>query len=133
VSQYFSPLKERYGTLGSCPERFLLFFHHVGWNHRLASGRTLWDEICHRYSDGVRAVEGFRARWDALREFVDGARFRHVAALLAVQEREARWWRDACLLYFQTFSQQEIPPELEPVSGTLSEYRAIRHHFVPGI
>jgi alpha-glucuronidase len=64
---------------------------------------------------------------------VDGARFRHVAALLTVQEREARWWRDACLLYFQTFSKREIPPELERPRGTLSEYRAIRHYFVPGI
>jgi len=133
VSQYFSPLKERYGSLETCPERFLLFFHHVSWDRRLANGRTLWDELCHRYSDGVRAVEGFRARWDALRDFVDSARFRHVAALLAVHEREARWWRDACLLYFQTFSQQPFPAELEPPRGTLSEYRAIRHYFVPGI
>jgi alpha-glucuronidase len=133
VSQYFPPLSERYGALDTCPEPLLLFFHHVRWNHRLASGRTLWDELCHRYSSGVRAVESFRARWDALGEFVDGARFRHVAALLTVQEREARWWRDACLLYFQTFSKREIPPELERPRGTLSEYRAIRHYFVPGI
>lgn len=133
VSQYFSPLKERYGTLETCPEPFLLFFQHVSWNHRLSSGKTLWSELCQRYSDGVRAVQSFRTRWDALRDFVDAARFRHVAALLAVQEREARWWRDACLLYFQTFSQQAIPPELEPVRGTLSEYQAVQHHFVPGI
>lgn len=133
VSQYFSPLRERYGTLETCPESLLLFFHHVSWSHRMASGRTLWDELCHRYSEGVRAVESFRTRWDALRDFVDGARFRHVAALLAVQEREARWWRDACLLYFQTFSKRRIPAELEPPRGTLAEYQAIRHYFVPGI
>jgi alpha-glucuronidase len=133
VSQYFSPLTERYGTLESCPEALLLFFHHVSWTQKLASGRTLWDELCHRYSDGVSAVQSFRARWETLRNHVDGARFRHVAALLAIQEREARWWRDACLLYFQTFSQQPFPAELDPPSGSLEEYRNIKHHFVPGI
>lgn len=133
VSQYFSPLKERYGTLETCPEALLSFFHHVSWTHELSSGRTLWDELCHRYSDGVLAVRSFRARWETLRNHVDAARFSHVADLLAVQESEARWWRDACLLYFQTFSNQPFPAELDPPSGSLEEYKKIKHHFVPGI
>lgn len=133
VAQYRSPLKERFGTLGTCPEELLLWFHHVPWDYKLKSGRTLWNALCASYYEGVESVARMREEWDALRGLVDESRFVHVQTLLRIQEKEARWWRNACVLYFQTFSKRPLPPGLEPPSGTLDEYKAIEHRLVPGI
>jgi alpha-glucuronidase len=71
--------------------------------------------------------------WDSLSAFVDDVRFEHVTTLLRIQEQEARWWRDACLLYFQTFSKLPIPSEYEQPAETLDYYRNLKHYYVPGI
>lgn len=133
VSHYFSPYREQLSTLDTCPETLLLWFHHVPWQHRMASGRTLWDELCFRYNTGVESVRQMQRTWDALADFVDDARFAHVTTLLAIQEQEARWWRDACLLYFQTFSRLPISPEYEQPAHTLEYYQTLTHYYVPGI
>jgi alpha-glucuronidase len=133
VAQYRSPLRERFGTLHTCPEELLLWFHHVPWDYKLKSGRTLWDALCATYYEGAESVARMREDWAKLRPFVDEARFVHVASLLAIQEKEARWWRNACVLYFQTFSKRPLPAGLEPPAGTLEEYRAIQHEMVPGL
>jgi alpha-glucuronidase len=133
ASQYAKPVAERFGQLETCPENLLLFFHHVAWSARLSSGRTLWEELCARYSSGVAFVAEMRATWAALSGQIDSARHLHVSELLKIQEREAKWWRDACLLYFQTFSNEPIPAEYERPSGTLAEYERVRHWYVPGI
>jgi len=122
VALYRTPVRDRYANRTTCPENLLLWFHHVGWDHKLSSGRTLWEELCHRYSGGVDAVRAMQATWDGLAAFVDRARHGHVRRLLAIQEQEARWWRNACLLYFQTFSRRPLPAGLEPLEGTLEEY-----------
>ncbi|HEY9285945.1 MAG TPA: alpha-glucuronidase family glycosyl hydrolase [Pyrinomonadaceae bacterium] len=124
VAQYRAPVRERFARLDSCPEKFLLWFHHVPWDYRLRSGRTLWDELGLRYQRGVGWVRGARARWGAMGREVDAERHAAVAARLAVQERDAAWWRDACLLYFQTFSQRPLPPGVERPRKTLREYMA---------
>jgi len=127
VSLYRSPLREQLADPATCPENLLLWFHHLSWDHRIpSSGRTLWDELCIRYARGVDAVCRMQAIWDGVAPFVDGARHGHVRRLLAIQEQEARWWRNACLLYFQTFSRRPLPDGLEPLAGTLEEYRKIR-------
>ena len=126
VSLYRSPLREMYADVDTCPESLLLWFHHVPWDYRMPSGRTLWDELCHRYSAGVDGVRRMQATWDAVATYVDGARHDHVRRLLAIQEKEARWWRNACLLYFQTFSHRRLPKGLPPLEGTLAEYMSIR-------
>ena len=126
VSLYHSPLRERLADPNSCPEDLLLWFHHVAWDRPMSSGRTLWDELCHRYSRGVDTVRGWQRAWEALAPFIDAARAEHVRGLLVIQEKEARWWRNACLLYFQTFADRPLPEDLEPLEGTLAEYRAIR-------
>ena len=126
VSLYRSPLREQFADPATCPENFLLWFHHLSWDHRIpSSGRTLWDELCHRYDRGVATVRRMQATWDGVAPFVDRARHEHVRQLLAIQEREARWWRNACLLYFQTFSRRPLPAGLEPLAGTLDDYRRI--------
>jgi alpha-glucuronidase len=133
LAQYAPAVRAEYEELGRCPEELLLWFHHVSWDQRMRSGETLWVELCQRYQRGVTAVRSFQASWRELEPFVDAARFAHVSALLAVQEKEARWWRDASVLYFQTFAKRPLPPGYEPAEKTLAEYQAIRHYYVPGI
>jgi alpha-glucuronidase len=133
VAQYSAPVRERFGRLETCPQALLLWFHHVGWDHVMQSGRTLWQELCHRYSAGVASVREMQQTWDRLAGLVDAARHGHVRALLRIQAQEARWWRDACLLYFQTFARRAIPPQYEPPVGTLDEFMRVRHDYVPGI
>jgi alpha-glucuronidase len=133
VAQYFEPLASEYGTLSRCPERLLLWFHHVSWDHPLASGHTLWQELCHAYQRGVDSVRTFQALWAEIGGQVDAARCQHVSDFLAIQEREARWWRDASTLYFQTFAKRPLPDGYEPAERSLAELRALVHYYVPGI
>jgi alpha-glucuronidase len=133
VAQYAAPLRERFGRLDSVPEEYLLWFHHVRWDQRLPSGRTLWDELAFRYQRGVDAVRRMQATWGTLDGLIDEERYEQVRVFLAIQEHEARWWRDACMLYFQTFSGRPLPPGYEPPEHTLEEYMAINKHAVPGI
>ena len=132
VAQYFPALAEVYGDVRRVPEPLLLFFHHVPWDQRLASGRTLWEELVRHYYGGVEAVRGMQATWRGLEDRVDLERYAQVGAFLAIQEQEARWWRDACVLYFQTFSRRPIPPGLERPDHDLAYYRALRSRYVPG-
>ena len=91
------------------PENLLLWFHHLSWDHRMPSGRTLWDELVFRYDHGVEVVSQMRQTWNAQSGRVDAERFAQVAAFLAIQEQEAKWWRDACIAYFQSFSKRPLP------------------------
>lgn len=132
VSQYFSPLKEQFSSIENCPEKFLLWFHHVPWNHRMNSGRILWDELCYQYEDGVKSVRQFQEQWNTMKTFVDQARFEHVKSRLEIQLHDAIWWKDACLLYFQTFSKLPIPNDIGAPVHQLEELMKIRldlkHH-----
>jgi alpha-glucuronidase len=113
VTQYSSPLNEIYGDLARCPENLLLWFHHVSWKHPLRNGLSLWDNLCYRYDEGVRQTRSYQKVWDRMEPLVDTQRFRDVQSKLKIQTREALIWKDACLLYFQTFSRQPIPYDLE--------------------
>lgn len=124
VSQYHSRARERFANLATCPESLLLWFHHVLWDHRMHSGRTMWDELALHYQRGVDWVRGARKQWDALAGAIDPERHQKVAKKLALQERDAIWWRDACLLYFQTFSKRPLPVGVEKPQKTLEEYKA---------
>src|SRR5262249_6869460 len=97
---------------------------HVPWGHRMRSGRTLWDELALRYQRGVDWVRGARRQWDALSSAIDPERHTEVARRLAIQERDAAWWKDAVLLYFQTFSHRPLPEGVERPARTLAEYRS---------
>jgi alpha-glucuronidase len=113
VAQYFSPLHEQYNDINTCDEQLLLWFHHVSWVYKMKNGRTLWDELCYRYDNGVRETREFQKMWDRLEQYVDVERFTHVQSKLQVQTKDAVWWKDACLLYFQTFSKMPIPYDIE--------------------
>jgi len=133
ISQYPAPFRERIANLATCPDELLLWFHHVAWDYRMKSGRTLWDTLCLKYQQGVDAVRHMQQVWNSLAEYVDPARFEHVSALLKIQEQESRWWRDACLLYFQTFAKRTFPSELEAPAESLDYYMNLTHYYVPGI
>lgn len=134
LAQYAPAAARRWSDPATCPEEFLLWFHHVPWDHRMASGRILWDELCLRYQRGVDAVRGWQHTWSTLETLpgIDAERFAHVRALLARQEREARQWRDACTQYFRTFSKRPLPPGVEPPEHPLEYYQAIQLRYVPG-
>jgi alpha-glucuronidase len=124
VAQYHEPVSQRFGSLSLCPEKYLLWFHHVRWDHRLRSGRTLWDELALHYQRGVDWVRATRKQWEALKGTIDSERYEEVARKLSIQERDAIAWRDACLLYFQTFSKRPLPAGVEKAAKTLDEYKA---------
>lgn len=132
VSQYCSPLSETYNNLETCPEELLLWFHHVPWDHRMKNGRTLWDELSYRYDGGVQQVRDFQKLWDRMEPYVDSERFSQVQSRLRIQSRDAVWWKDACLLYFQTFSGMPIPYDIERPVHELEELKQIKldlkHH-----
>jgi len=136
VAQYFSPLREIFGSLERCPEKYLLWFHHVPWDYRMRSGRTLWEELVDHYYQGVETVRRWQSLWKSLRAFVDPERFEQIATLLRIQEKEAVWWRDACVLYFQTFSRRPIPAGYEQPAHTLDYYierqRKLQRFPMPG-
>ena len=113
TAQYHSPLCEQLDNVDTCPENLLLWFHHVPWNHRMKSGRTLWAELCYAYDRGVQETRNFQKLWAPMEKYIDPERFRDVQHRLKIQTRDAVWWKDACLLYFQQFSKQPIPYELE--------------------
>ncbi|HWQ34296.1 MAG TPA: alpha-glucuronidase family glycosyl hydrolase [Blastocatellia bacterium] len=124
VAQYRQPVRDRFADLKTCPEKFLLWFHHVGWDYRMKSGRTLWDELALHYQRGVDWTRAARKEWDALAGAIDAERHAAVAKKLAIQERDAAYWRDACLLWFQTFSKRPLPAGVERPQKTLDEFRA---------
>jgi alpha-glucuronidase len=133
IEQYFPAVEELFSEREKCPEKFLLWFHHVGWTEKLASGKTLWEELCRHYHQGAAEVTAMRKTWQSLKNLVDEERFKEVDMMLQIQEKEAKWWRDACLLYFQSFSKMEIPADLAQPDKTLEYYINLSFPYSPGI
>lgn len=111
VGQYPEPYRSLYDNLATCPEEYLLWFHHVPWNYRMKSGSTLWEELCMRYNMGVSMVETYRDYWHtSTKEYMKDhiTEWQMTDSLLNVQLANAKEWRDVCLKYFQTFSKMNI-------------------------
>ena len=115
VHQYNEPLTSMYADLATCPENLLLWFHHLPWDYKLSSGRTLWDEICLHYDSGISQVEEFRRIWDGLQPYVSPVLYAEAKRKLEIQQHDAEWWRDACVGYFQTFSKRPLPSDVRPL------------------
>ncbi|MGA2383219.1 MAG: alpha-glucuronidase family glycosyl hydrolase [Gemmatimonadales bacterium] len=126
VSQYFPPLRQRFASRDSVPDNLLLWFHHVGWTQRLRTGRTLWEELLRHYQMGIDTVRWMQRAWDALRDRIDAERFDSVRAYLGIQAAEARWWRDASVVYWQSFNHLPLPAGYEPPRHTLDFYERLR-------
>jgi len=132
VAQYADPVAATFADPARTPEQLLLWFHHLSWDHRLPSRRTLWEELVSHYDQGVAAVAAMRVRWASLAGRIDAGRYAEVSAFLAIQEREARWWRDACIAYFQSVSGRALPAGVAPPAHPLSYYRRLCFPFAPG-
>lgn len=132
VSHYFPPLNNIYNDISTCPENLLLWFHHVPWNYKMNDGKTMWDALCYKYDSGVQQVREYQKVWDRMEQYVDSRRFEEVQSKLKIQARDAVWWKDACLLYFQTFSKMPIPYDLERPIYELDDLMKIKldmkHH-----
>lgn len=132
VSQYAPPVAAQFDDAARTPEEFLLWFHHLPWDYTTQSGRPLWDELVHRYSRGVDYVRGMRRSWDGLKAGIDPERHAQVATFLEIQEKEAQWWRDASIAYFQTFSQRPLPQGEAAPPHSLDYYESLEFPFAPG-
>lgn len=133
VSQYFPEGRDIFEKAETCPENLLLWFHHVPWDYKLKSGRSVWEEICFRYNYGVNSVKEMENEWTKVENMIDRERFIKVKSLLALQEEHAKIWRDACILYFQTFSKRTVPEGLAKPEHDLQYYINYRYTNVPGI
>jgi alpha-glucuronidase len=132
VAQYAPPLAAQFNDVKQTPERYLLYFHHLPWDYRMRSGRTLWYELVAHYARGVQDVQRMRETWSHLRGYIDTERYEQVATFLAIQEREAQWWRDACVAYFQSVSGLPLPAGYAVPAHTLSYYESLSFPYVPG-
>lgn len=133
VGQYFPEVRDMFNNVETCPEEFLLWFHHLPWDYKMKSGNTLWNELCEKYYAGAANVKKMQNEWQSIEQYIDAEQFDHVNQLLNIQAKEAVWWRNALLLYFQQYSKQPIPAKFEQPDKTLEYYENLKFHFVPGI
>jgi len=132
VAQYAAPVAARFADLATVPEQDLLWFHHVPWDYRMKSGRDLWDELVLTYDRGVASVAAMRQTWASVEPQIDAQRFAEVSTFLAIQEREAKWWRDASLAYFQSISNRPLPKGVTPPPEPLEHYKGLTFPYAPG-
>ncbi|TVZ13988.1 alpha-glucuronidase family glycosyl hydrolase [Maribacter sp. MAR_2009_72] len=133
TEQYAPFLEKKFNDPATTPEMFLLWFHHLPWDYKLKSGNSLWDGIALKYQKGVDQVSTMNATWENAKPFLTAHEYEEVKMLLQIQLKEAKWWRNACLLYFQTFSKRPLPKGVEQPNKSLEEYRSLKFPFAPGI
>ncbi|WP_089890800.1 alpha-glucuronidase family glycosyl hydrolase [Kriegella aquimaris] len=133
TAQYAPELAKIFNDPKTCPEEYLLWFHHLPWDYKLKNGHTLWDGLALKYQQGVDQVKTMIVTWDDSKQYITPEQHNEVRMLLQIQLREAKWWRDACLLYFQTFSKQALPEGVNKPTKTLAYYKSLKFPFAPGI
>ncbi len=132
LAQYAPAVAARWSSAESGDEDLLLWFHHVRWDHRMQSGRSLWDELVARYDRGTATVDNMAATWVDLTPYVDAERHRRTADFLAVQQTEARWWRDASIAYWQSLNGLPLPAGHAAPAHELGYYRSLSYPEAPG-
>jgi alpha-glucuronidase len=123
LAQYRPEVQRQWNNSETCPLPYLLWFHHVPWTKKLSTGRTLWDELCTRFYTGADSVRWMQQEWAQVKGAVDPDIHADVAARLITQHKEAIWWRDAWVLYLQTFSKQPVPSPFKQPERTLDEVK----------
>ena len=135
TEQYPEALGKKLDSRATCPDELVLWFHHVGWNDKLHSGRTLWNELCYRYQHGVDMVRQMQVKWAEFQDmalmaeaadYIPKGTYGDIKNRLAIEEHDAIWWRDACVQYFQTFSKQPIPDFCEKPQRSLDELKKFK-------
>lgn len=132
TAQYAPEVASMYDNVKTTPEIDLLWFHHLSWDYKLKDGNTLWDGMALKYQQGVDEVAEMVSLWNKMGNYVDEQRHHEVKMLLNIQYKEAKWWRDSCLLYFQQFSGKELPEGVEKPIETLKEFQSRKFPFAPG-
>jgi alpha-glucuronidase len=133
LAQYAPQVQAQWKDSNTCDEKYLLWFHHVSWSHKMKNGKTLWNELSSKYQEGIDTVRWMQKQWNTVKNSIDDERFKQVQMFLNIQEKDAVWWKDACLLYFQTFSKMPIPSNVEKPENTLEYYKSLKFPFAPGI
>lgn len=133
LGQYAPQVKAYWENLATCPDAYILWFHHLKWTYKMRSGRSLWDELVNHYYTGAGSVKQMGLIWDSIPGKIDNERYIAVKQLMNVQLAEANRWRDACVLYFQTFSKMPIDNNYPKPEHPLSYYKDMKFYFVPGI
>jgi alpha-glucuronidase len=123
LEQYRPEVQKQWNDAETCPLPYLLWFHHVPWGKKLSTGRPLWDELCTRFYAGADSVRWLQGEWAGVKGAVDPEIHQNVAARLATQAREALWWRDAWVLYLQSFSKRSVPAPYRQPERTLEEVK----------
>ncbi|MEI4505243.1 alpha-glucuronidase family glycosyl hydrolase [Sphingopyxis sp. CCNWLW253] len=132
VSQYAPSIAKKYADPKTTPAEDLLWFHHVPWDYKMAGGTTLWAELVRRYDRGVATVGEMRREWATLKPRIDAERWTKADSFLAVQEKEARWWRDASLAYWMSINGLPLPEGAAQPEHDLDWYKAQSFPFAPG-
>ena len=107
TAQYAEPYRSLYDDIKTCPERYLLWFHHVRWDYRMRDGGTLWKNLQAHYDRGVDEVEDFVRIWQEAKPHIDAQRWQETAERLDHQLENAREWRQVCVDYFRSFAEAE--------------------------
>ena len=121
VLQYPNSLSKDLNDIHKCPEKYLLYFHHTPWDFKMNNQKTMWENLCLTYDEGISQAEGFVKAWQSVEQFIDHERYTHQLTLFRRQANDAWWWRDACLLYFQQFSKRPFPTTCPAPRHTLQE------------
>ncbi|MBF4507895.1 alpha-glucuronidase [Flavobacterium sp. JLP] len=132
TAQYAPEAGNIFDNVETCPDEDLLWFHHVSWDYKLKNGQTLWNGLALKYQEGVNQVNEMQNTWNKTEKYIDSERFKEVQMLLEIQYKEAKWWRDACLLYFQQFSGKELPKGVEKPTQSLDYFQSLKFPFAPG-
>ena len=133
TGQYATEVAKTFNDPKTCPEEYLLWFHHLPWDYTLKNGLNLWDGMALKYQEGVDQVEEMIETWNKVRPYITHEEYQEVQMLLKIQLKEAQWWRNACLLYFQTYSQKALPAGVEKSTKSLEYYQSLKFPFAPGI
>jgi alpha-glucuronidase len=132
LAQYAPAVAQQWADPNATSDKFLLWFHHLPWDFRMPSGRTLWTELVASYDRGVTEAGELRKRWDRLEKAIDPRRHREVGEFLQIQEQEAKWWRDASIAYFRSISGLPMPKGHAAPPLTLEQYKSRRYPWAPG-
>ena len=132
LAQYAPEIARQWADPATMDERYLLWLHHLPWNHRMQDGRTLWDAMIARYDTGVVEIDAMAQTWARLAAYVDPERHRAVSESLAIQQREARWWRDASIAYWRALNRLPLPDGVRAPVHDLDYYRSLEFPEAPG-
>ena len=132
ISLYHPFVRALYDNKSTCPDKYILWFHRLPWTHTLKSGKSIWDEMVLRYDTGVSQVREMNRQWGGVKGMIGDEIYESVKNHLNIQEREAQWWRDACLSYFHSISGMKFPDGVDPPPHPLKYYKSLSFPYSPG-